>query len=53
MWDLPASLMWLLGYQDMGAKHGRETLVQNAKRHCRGTAGPIHFQQAAVDVEYY
>lgn len=36
MWDLPAALMWLLGYEDMGAKQGRETLVQNAKRHCRG-----------------
>jgi hypothetical protein len=36
MWDLPATLMWLLGYEDMGAKQGRETLVQNAKLHCQG-----------------
>lgn len=28
-------LMWLLGYANMGAKHGRETLIRNAKTHCR------------------
>jgi len=41
MWDLPATMMWLLGYEDMGAKQGRETLVQNAKRHCRDSPYPL------------
>jgi ancient ubiquitous protein 1 len=41
MWDLPSSLMWLLGYEDMGAKHGRETLIQNAKKHCHESLYPL------------
>ena len=36
IWDLPEILSWLLGYHDLGAKHGRETLIQNAKKHCTG-----------------
>ena len=36
MWDIPSLLSGILGYEDMGAKHGRETLILNAKKHCRG-----------------
>ncbi len=36
MWDLPPALMWLLGYTDLGAKQGRDTLIQNAKKHTQG-----------------
>jgi hypothetical protein len=49
MWDLPATLMWLLGYEDMGAKQGRETLVQNAKRHCQGNCGDQAVFKGCVD----
>jgi len=28
----------ILGYEDMGAKQGRETLILNAKKHCQGTS---------------
>lgn len=41
VWDLPNILIWLLGYRDMGAKHGRETLIQNASRHCRESSVPL------------
>ena len=33
VWDLPPTLIWLLGYTDMGARQGRETLINNAKKH--------------------
>ena len=36
MWDIPSLLNFILGYEDMGAKHGRETLILNAKKHCQG-----------------
>jgi len=36
MWDVPSLLNCILGYEDMGAKHGRETLIINAKKHCLG-----------------
>ncbi|ELU00555.1 hypothetical protein CAPTEDRAFT_227093 [Capitella teleta] len=41
VWDLPSMLMWLLGYTNMGAKQGRETLIRNAKNHCRTSSLPI------------
>lgn len=41
IWDLPNILVWLLGYRDMGAKHGRETLIQNASRHCQESSIPL------------
>lgn len=41
IWDLPNILVWLLGYRDMGAKHGRETLIQNASRHCQDSSIPL------------
>ena len=28
--------MWLLGYVEMGAKQGRQKLIENAQTHCRG-----------------
>jgi len=34
MWNLPSLLNCILGYEDMGAKQGRETLISNAKKHC-------------------
>jgi len=36
MWNLPSLLNCILGYEDMGAKQGRETLILNAKKHCQG-----------------
>ena len=35
-------LNFILGYEDMGAKQGRETLVLTAKKHCRGTSAHTH-----------
>ena len=42
MWNLPSMLNFILGYEDMGAKQGRETLVLTAKKHCRGTSAHTH-----------
>ena len=39
MWNLPSLLNCILGYEDMGAKQGRETLIANAKKHCLGMQG--------------
>jgi len=36
MWNLPPLLNCVLGYKDMGAKLGRETLIINAKKHFLG-----------------
>lgn len=41
MWDIPSLLSGILGYEDMGAKHGRETLVLNAKKHCQESRLPL------------
>jgi ancient ubiquitous protein 1 len=44
VWDLPPMLMWMLGYTNMGAKQGRETLIRNAKTHCRSRPHSLHCQ---------
>jgi len=36
MWNLPSLLNCVLGYEEMGAKQGRESLITNAKKHCLG-----------------
>jgi len=41
VWDLPSGLMWLLGYKDMGAQQGQETLINNIKKHCRESKMPV------------
>ncbi|KAK2154213.1 hypothetical protein LSH36_274g01040 [Paralvinella palmiformis] len=41
VWDLPPLLIWILGYRDMGAKQGRATLIQNAKKHCQTSSVPL------------
>ncbi|XP_070540728.1 lipid droplet-regulating VLDL assembly factor AUP1-like isoform X2 [Ptychodera flava] len=41
VWDLPWALMWALGYRDMGAKRGREVLIQKAKEHCEENSVPL------------
>lgn len=41
VWDLPSALMWMLGYRDMGAKKGRDTLILNAKSYCRDSKLPL------------
>jgi len=41
VWDLPPALMWLLGYADMGAKQGRDVLINNAKAHVRDSPVPM------------
>jgi len=46
MWNLPSLLNCILGYDDMGAKQGRETLILNAKKHCLG--GSENAQNTAV-----
>ncbi|XP_077992624.1 lipid droplet-regulating VLDL assembly factor AUP1-like isoform X2 [Glandiceps talaboti] len=41
VWDLPGALMWALGYRDMGAKRGREVLIEKAKEHCEDSSLPL------------
>lgn len=41
MWDMPSLLNCILGYNDMGAKHGRETLIVSAKKHCLESRLPL------------
>jgi len=41
VWDLPPALMWLLGYTDLGAKQGRDTLIKNAKARTSASDIPI------------
>ncbi|KAK2190287.1 hypothetical protein NP493_79g03062 [Ridgeia piscesae] len=41
VWDLPPTLMWMLGYKDMEAKRGRDRLIQNAKKHIQYSPLPL------------
>ncbi|XP_071946907.1 lipid droplet-regulating VLDL assembly factor AUP1-like [Antedon mediterranea] len=49
VWNLPSVLTWLLGFKEMGAKQGRDILIQNVKQHCLTKKLPIlSFPEGAV-----
>ncbi|XP_033109791.1 ancient ubiquitous protein 1-like [Anneissia japonica] len=49
VWNLPSVLTWLLGFREMGAKQGRDTLIQTVKQHCLTHQLPIlSFPEGAV-----
>ncbi len=53
VWDLPPLLMWMLGYTDMGAKKGRDTLIENVKKHCQGNSCKCVYNLGKIDRQLY
>uniref|UniRef100_A0A914W4F2 CUE domain-containing protein n=1 Tax=Plectus sambesii TaxID=2011161 RepID=A0A914W4F2_9BILA len=41
VWDIPNLLRWCLGYTDLGARRGRQTLIDQAKIFCQTSPMPL------------
>lgn len=41
VWHFPKFLCWTLGYQDMGASQGRQSLVTNVRQYCTNEKHPV------------
>jgi len=41
VWDIPNLLRWCLGYTDLGARRGRQTLIDQARLFCQRSPMPL------------